>query len=533
MAARYELDRSCRRLDGGQVLLGGSPLTLFRLSERGAAVLDAALADGGPDGGADGAGPAKAEAAALLARLVEAGALHPRPVPGASRWRPSAVTVVVPALAADVGPLLARLGPVHEVVVVDDGSRPPLQPRAPAGGPPLRVVRRAVTGGPAAARNTGLAEVTTPLVAFLDADCRPDPGWLAPLLAHLDDDAVVLAAPRVRSMAAAGLLARYEARRSPLDLGPAPARIRAGTRVSYVPGAALVARADDLRRHGGFDEALRHGEDVDLLWRLDETTPQTARAATTAGAAGAAGTAGAAGAAAEAGAAGATGATGAAGAAGATGAALRYEPAAIVGHQPRPTLVDWLAQRVAYGTSAAPLARRHPGALAPVRVSGWSALAWALAAAGSPLPAAAVGAGTALALAGKLDRLEHPTREALRLAGGGHLHAGRLLAAGLTRAWWPVALVAAATSRRARRVVALAALGPALVDWWASDGEELGPAVYVGLRLLDDVAYGAGVWAGVGRERTLAPLLPDLTSWPRASRYEQHRRRSGIEGTGR
>jgi mycofactocin glycosyltransferase len=34
------------------------------------------------------------------------------------------------------------------------------------------------------------------------------------------------------------------------------------------------------------------------------------------------------------------------------------------------------------------------------------------------------------------------------------------------------------------------------------------------VRVLDDVAYGAGVWRGVLRERTIAPLLPRFSSWP-------------------
>jgi hypothetical protein len=34
------------------------------------------------------------------------------------------------------------------------------------------------------------------------------------------------------------------------------------------------------------------------------------------------------------------------------------------------------------------------------------------------------------------------------------------------------------------------------------------------LRLFDDGAYGAGVWLGCARERTLAPLLPRLGGAP-------------------
>ena len=38
-----------------------------------------------------------------------------------------------------------------------------------------------------------------------------------------------------------------------------------------------------------------------------------------------------------------------------------------------------------------------------------------------------------------------------------------------------------------------------------------------------DAAYAVGVWEGARRARTVAPLTPDLTSWPRPSRYERRR----------
>src|SRR5262245_53531296 len=101
---------------------------------------------------------------------------------------------------------------------------------------------------------TGLTEVTTPLVAFVDVDARPEPGWLTLLLGHLADPGIVAVAPRVRSVPGPGWLARYELTQSPLDLGPRPARVRAGTRVAYVPAAALVAKADAVRAAGGFRE---------------------------------------------------------------------------------------------------------------------------------------------------------------------------------------------------------------------------------------------------------------------------------------
>jgi hypothetical protein len=170
-----------------------------------------------------------------------------------------------------------------------------------------------------------------------------------------------------------------------------------------------------------------------------------------------------------------------------------------VHHPPRPTWRAWVCQRIDYGSSAAPLAKRHRGRLAPVEMSGWSAGAWGLAAAGHPLVGVVVGAGSAAALVPKLGDV--PPRVSLRIAGLGNLHAGRLLAGAVRRVWWPIVLVAAIRSRRAR-LIALASLIPLRHP----------------VHLADDMAYGVGVWKGMWRERTIAPLIPRFTSWPGRSR---------------
>ncbi|TVT15357.1 mycofactocin system glycosyltransferase, partial [Amycolatopsis rhizosphaerae] len=361
------------------------------------------------------------------------------------------VTVVMPVRDFD-GPL-----PAGRTVVVDDGSRIPIEGAAH---------RHETARGPAAARNTGWRTVTTELVAFLDADTEPVPGWLETLLPHFEDPAVAAVAPRVRSVPGPSALARYERVRSALDLGPDPAPVRPGGRVTYLPTAALVVRTSALREAGGFDEGLRYGEDVDLIWRLV-----------------------------------------------AHGHRVRYEPAAEVLHAPRPTWRAWLEQRFRYGTSAAPLARRHGRrTVAPVRVSGWTALVWGLAAAGRPLPAAALALGTAALLPRKLRPVGLPARRSLPIALRGHLGAGHYLAEALTRTWGPLAIPVLAARRKGRVVLALA-LARHLREW-AVRRPGLDPVRWLLARVADDLAYGAGVWRGCARERTVAPLIPDLSSWP-------------------
>lgn len=432
----YQLDPSYRR--HGRVVIAGSPLKLFRLSASGVKVATAI----------EHRRPLPAGHAALTDRLVDAGAIHPEP--DESPFTAADVTVVVPAFNATA----PRVPDVSEVVVVDDGSDPAL-PGA---------VRLDVNRGPAAARNVGLGQVRTPLVAFVDTDVELADGWLDPLLRHFADPRVALVAPRVASAADPTTVGRYETSRSPLDLGATPGRVSPGTRISYVPATVILVRTDAIRSIGGFDETMRWGEDVDLVWRLVES-----------------------------------------------GQRCRYEPAVTVWHRPRPSLAGWARQRMAYGRSASTLDRKHPGAVAPLRMSGWSALVWGLVLVRRPIIGAAVAVGTIAALRRKLADV--PAEETIRLAGLGHLHAGRQVAGAITRAWWPAAFVVALLSPRTRPMILAGAVVPALLEWRTRRGS-IDAARYVALRVADDLAYGAGLWRGAVEQRNIGALRPTFTNWP-------------------
>jgi GT2 family glycosyltransferase len=153
-----------------------------------------------------------------------------------------------------------------------------------------------------------------------------------------------------------------------------------------------------------FDEALRYGEDVDLIWRLHDA-----------------------------------------------GWRIRYDPSVEVRHDEPATWGELLARRHRYGTSAAPLAIRHPQYISPAVLS-------------------------------------------LRLS-------RRAIAADTM----------AVTRYLSQFVAPLAILGaaPALRQWRIRR-PPLHPAGFVAARLADDLAYGAGVWRGAIRHRTLIPLLPTL-----------------------
>src|SRR5690606_24920652 len=134
----------------------------------------------------------------------------------------------------------------------------------------------------------------------------------------------------------------------------------------------------------------------------------------------------------------------------------RYEPAAVVHHPPRPAWSAWVRQRIGYGSSAAPLARRHPGMVAPLRMSAWSIATWLLVAARRPVLGAGLALGSAAALVPKLTDV--PPRVAFGLAANGNLRAGAQLADAVRRAWWPILALAAPRSRTARRILIASAI---------------------------------------------------------------------------
>lgn len=76
-----------------------------------------------------------------------------------------------------------------------------------------------------------------------------------------------------------------------------------------------------------------------------------------------------------------------------------------------------------------------------------------------------------------------------------------------TRHHWPLAVLAAVLSKRARRLLLAYAVFDGLRDYHRC-GRPQGLPVHLLLRRLDDLAYGTGMWAGAVRRRTVAPLLP-------------------------
>ncbi len=402
--------------------------------------------------------------------MTDAGLAHPVPPDGSDGHAVAGlVTVVIPVRdrAAMLDRCLAALGCAHPVIVVDDGSADGAEIAGVVRRHGAQLHRRPVSGGPAAARNTGLAGVQTELVAFLDSDCQPPAGWIGELAAHLADPLVGAVAPRIIASAAVATApqatapvatgtspsaCRYEQARGSLDLGDQAGRVMPGSRVSYVPTAALLVRRAalaDLAMGGEiFDAALRYGEDVDLIWRLH-----------------------------------------------AAGWRIRYVPSVRVAHQSPDTWPALLARRFRYGTSAAPLARRHPANLAPLVLQPWPAAAAGAALAGRPALAAAGLAAAWLDLTRTVRRAGLPADGAPAAAADrrsgrrGSASAGtppsspcpRSRSRWLARGGW-----------RRRAAAASLLLGPALTSY-AQRRPGLDPVRFSLAHIADDVCYGAGV----------------------------------------
>jgi glycosyltransferase involved in cell wall biosynthesis len=179
------------------------------------------------------------------------------------------VSIVVPVLDGErtleacLRSLLALDYPEdrREILVVDNGSRdrtPSILARHAGRIRLLAEARR----GPASARNRGLAEARGEVVAFTDADCVVDAGWLRRLVVPLEDRGVAIAGGRILARRPCNAIELFgeeiHDHDRAINLYAPPYAIT----MSWASPAAVLTGA------GGFDEGLPRGEDVDLAYRL-------------------------------------------------------------------------------------------------------------------------------------------------------------------------------------------------------------------------------------------------------------------------
>ena len=188
-------------------------------------------------------------------------------------WAPS-FSIIIPTYRRPVqlreclGALAALDYPRErfEVVVVDDGGDTPLDPVIE----PYRrtldlALVRQPNGGPAAARNAGVARAGGEFLAFTDDDCRVEPEWLRAMGRVLSDDAgcmvgglTVNAAdgiyPTMSQLIVDVVYRHYNA-------DPDHAR--------FIASNNMALSASGFREVGGFDAGFRASEDRELCdrWR--------------------------------------------------------------------------------------------------------------------------------------------------------------------------------------------------------------------------------------------------------------------------
>jgi mycofactocin system glycosyltransferase len=349
------------------------------------------------------------------------------------------------------------------VIVVDDASFDSSAVEHVARAHGATYVRLGTNLGPAGARNIGLEMVTTELAAFVDSDVVVDSQSLLRLARHCADPEVALVGPAVVGKTLSHTprwFERYDVAASSLDLGKVGAQVRAGSAVAWLPSACLVGRVEHLE--SGFEDSMRIGEDVDLVWRL------TSR-----------------------------------------GRVVRYDPTVRAHHEVRPTVRAWLGRKFLYGTGGAELARRHgnnvaPAVLSPVMAAG--AIALLTRDRRSPVIAAAAVSWSAGTLYKALPLCQGRANLAVRLSLRGLGWAIRQESGLLLRHWWPLAALAALRFSGARHAVLTAAVVDTVI--FRLERKNVGLVTTLFARRADDIAYGAGLWVGAARRRSIRCLLP-------------------------
>ncbi|HWI41302.1 MAG TPA: glycosyltransferase family 2 protein, partial [Verrucomicrobiae bacterium] len=290
------------------------------------------------------------------------------------------------------------------------------------------------------------------------------PGWLAELVPAFSDSRVVAVGGLVDGMCTESAVDRYEAVMSSLSLG---ARERSGSDghdTFYLPSCNLLVRRGAFLAARGFEDSMHVGEDVDLTWRLRDA-----------------------------------------------GWTICYLPVGRVYHEHRSSLRSFMSRRFDYGTSEGMLQRLHPqrrkqmvvppllaillGLLLTAPLAGW----WTI------LPVTLLLAADSVAARVRTARRGVPV-------GFFDLVGGRL------RALWSLVYYLSYHLLRyyALPLLALPLLNPALallpvgfflcasrVDYSVRK-PHLAFLTFAGIYLLEQVAYGCGVFWGCLSRRTFS-----------------------------
>lgn len=183
------------------------------------------------------------------------------------------VTALIPTYNSEryiretVESVLAQTYPVHEVIVVDDGSTDQTQQVLASYGDRIRYIRQ-TNAGPPTARNTGLVHATGDVIALLDSDDlwvptkterqveylqrHPSCGLVYTDMKTFDDRGIIEESVKI-------------SRNLNLPSGHIFQEMFAET---LFQTSAVLVRKSCLDQVGGFDTSLRMGDDYELFLRV-------------------------------------------------------------------------------------------------------------------------------------------------------------------------------------------------------------------------------------------------------------------------
>ncbi|MDY6937197.1 MAG: glycosyltransferase [Cyanobacteriota bacterium] len=132
----------------------------------------------------------------------------------------------------------------------------------------LRPLSEAQIQSSYAARNVGIRAATADLLAFADADCRPQPHWLEALVAPFSAPEIGLVVGEIQALPARTLLERHAERQDTLS----QKHTLNHHFCPYGQTANLAVRKQALQEVGLFRPYLTTGGDADLCWRILKQT---------------------------------------------------------------------------------------------------------------------------------------------------------------------------------------------------------------------------------------------------------------------
>jgi cellulose synthase/poly-beta-1,6-N-acetylglucosamine synthase-like glycosyltransferase len=202
--------------------------------------------------------------------------------PVASYFTPSyfpRVSVIVPIYNGEqdlpglLECLMAQTYPAAQVeyLLVDNGSRdrtPQILATAAdqfaAQGLTFKALSEVDIQSAYAARNTGIRAATGEFLAFTDADCYPQPGWLTALMQPFADESIGLVAGEITAFPGTTLLESYAERKHIMSQQDTLAH----KFCPYGQTANLGIRLKALAEVGLFRPYLTTGGDADICWRV-------------------------------------------------------------------------------------------------------------------------------------------------------------------------------------------------------------------------------------------------------------------------